>query len=108
MTAAISNTDSKRVPAAEAVEIARDFIDALSDHCERICVAGSLRRHKPFVKDVELLFVPKFEPVIERRPPEDFFSAPPPPRLINKADIVIQSLFDAGLVAKRPNENGVK
>jgi hypothetical protein len=97
------------VPASFAKDVARDFVDALRDVCERIVVAGSLRRRKPYVKDVEILFVPKFGSVapgaVQIR--TDFFIAPAKPPPVNLAERVIAQLLEARLIAPRPNVNGV-
>jgi DNA polymerase/3'-5' exonuclease PolX len=97
------------VLASDAKHVARDFVDVLRDVCERIVVAGSLRRRKPYVKDVEIVFVPKFassspEAVQIRH---DFFIAPPKPPPINLAERTIVALLDARLIAPRPNVNGI-
>lgn len=52
-------TTKTRWPHAEALEIAEEIKEALAHHCERIEIAGSIRRKKPEVGDIELLFVPK-------------------------------------------------
>ena len=39
--------------------IAIKLITLLSPHCERIEIAGSIRRNKPFVGDIELVAIPK-------------------------------------------------
>lgn len=43
----------------EAREVAAPLIEALRPHCERVEVAGSIRRGKPFVNDIEIVCVPK-------------------------------------------------
>ncbi len=48
---------SLEAAAAKALEIAQ----ALGPHCERIEVAGSIRRGKPWVKDIDLVVIPKME-----------------------------------------------
>jgi len=50
--------EPKRYPAAEASATALDLYRALSRHCERIEIAGSLRRHKPYVHDIDLVVIP--------------------------------------------------
>src|ERR1700730_14111555 len=91
-----------------ARDVAQDFIDALSDSCERVQIAGSLRRRKPYVKDVEIVFVPKLVPDSNHRLVySDFFRDPSPPPLINLAELAIANLLAAGLIWKRPNINGV-
>jgi DNA polymerase/3'-5' exonuclease PolX len=99
-------TERRRFSTEVARSVAQDFIDVLSDYCERIQIAGSLRRRKPFLKDVEIIFIPKlraprFEDKILRT---DLFSEPP---AINLAERAIANLLEAGLITKRPNVNGV-
>lgn len=43
----------------EALEIAQKVKALLSPHCERIEIAGSIRRKKPDVKDIEIVAIPK-------------------------------------------------
>ena len=46
-------------PRAVAIQVARELCEALKPHCERLIVAGSLRRGKQEVGDVEILYIPK-------------------------------------------------
>lgn len=43
----------------EALKIAQDTLQELSPHCVRLCVAGSVRRQRPEVKDIEIVAIPK-------------------------------------------------
>lgn len=43
----------------QALEIAERIKSLLEPHCERIEIAGSIRRKKPNVKDVEIVAIPK-------------------------------------------------
>ena len=43
----------------QALEIAEKTKALLAPHCERIEIAGSIRRLKPFVKDIEIVAIPK-------------------------------------------------
>lgn len=43
----------------EAIVIAERIKAELSPHCDRIEIAGSIRRKKPIVKDIELVAIPK-------------------------------------------------
>jgi len=43
----------------EARALAQSAVYVLSPHCERIEIAGSIRRHKPEVKDAEIVCVAK-------------------------------------------------
>lgn len=51
----------------KALPIAQSLVDDLSSACDRIQVAGSLRRGAPEVKDIELLVIPKAELIIKNR-----------------------------------------
>lgn len=50
---------SKRYPHAVALSVANELVATLAPYCERIVIAGSLRRQKPDVGDIEILYVPK-------------------------------------------------
>ena len=47
---------------AEALALAEETFNRLQPHCERILIAGSIRRMKPEVKDIEILAIPKHVP----------------------------------------------
>lgn len=42
-----------------AKAIADELVKQLAPHCERIQIAGSIRREKPEVKDIEIVAIPK-------------------------------------------------
>lgn len=44
---------------SEALKIAEAVLKELGPHCERIAIAGSVRRRKPEVKDIEIVAIPK-------------------------------------------------
>lgn len=46
-------------PLSTACGIAEEIIENISPFCERVEIAGSIRREKPFVKDIELVAIPK-------------------------------------------------
>lgn len=48
----------KKVPHADALEIANHIVDAISPYCERVEIAGSLRRKRPMVGDIEIVALP--------------------------------------------------
>ncbi|MEW6287659.1 MAG: hypothetical protein AB1509_15670 [Chloroflexota bacterium] len=48
-----------KLPLPEAQKIAARVIDALAPHCQRIEVAGSIRRQSPQVGDIEIVCQPK-------------------------------------------------
>jgi DNA polymerase/3'-5' exonuclease PolX len=47
---------------AEALALAEEALNALKPHCERILIAGSIRRLKPEVKDIEICAIPRMVP----------------------------------------------
>jgi len=49
----------KRYSLALAENIAQDIVESLRTHCERIEIAGSIRRKKETVKDIEIVAIPK-------------------------------------------------
>lgn len=53
----------KPIPLAAAGAIAGELVAALSPGCERIAVAGSIRRQKPQVHDIELVAMPRVQAV---------------------------------------------
>ena len=44
---------------SQALLIASQIIERLRSHCDRIQIAGSIRRGKPEVKDIEIVCIPK-------------------------------------------------
>ncbi len=49
----------QRIPLAEARRLAAKILNVLSPFCERIEIAGSIRRARPTVGDVDLVALPK-------------------------------------------------
>lgn len=49
----------RRRPFSEALAVAEDLVSLLAPSCERIAIAGSLRRRKPEVGDIELVAIPR-------------------------------------------------
>lgn len=92
-------SDKLKIDRLKAEEVAIEICDKLSPFCERISIAGSLRRQKPFVGDIELLFVPKFKETSADLFGEDL-------QLADMADEAINAMLQAGYVSKRPNING--
>ncbi|MBA7516341.1 hypothetical protein ES705_08389 [subsurface metagenome] len=45
--------------------IAEELLELLKPACQRVTIAGSIRRRKPFPNDIELLCIPKFNGVVE-------------------------------------------
>lgn len=45
---------------SKATHVANALVETLAPHCQRVLIAGSIRRSKSEVKDVELVVLPKF------------------------------------------------
>ena len=90
--------DDKKWPWEMAMPEAEAIRDRLAPACERIAIAGRLRRLKRFVHDIEIVFVPKMS-----RRPDGLFDE----KIVSVADEVIERLLQDGYFQKRPNKNGV-
>jgi len=58
--------DGRRIPREHALPVAEALRDELQSVCDRIEIAGSLRREKPTVGDIELVAQPKLFPSEDR------------------------------------------
>lgn len=90
-------SNKKQWPAADAMKVAEELQARLSPACERIAIAGSLRRSKPTVGDVEILFVPRLA-----KRPDGLFDE----KIVSVASEACDQLLRDGILAKRPNVNG--
>ena len=73
------SSSEKRYPRAEALMIAGDLIDCLAPACERLEIAGSYRRGKATVGDLELVAIAKEQKI----PVEDLFGPTGMDELVN-------------------------
>lgn len=87
-------SNGKRWPYMQAMEAAARLLGELRPYTERIEIAGSLRRKRDDVGDIELVCVPKVS--------EDMFGGRGQDLLHQHID----GLVAAGTLAKRPNVNG--
>jgi DNA polymerase/3'-5' exonuclease PolX len=71
-------SSGKKIPLAEAERLAEKYLEALSPYCLRIEAAGSVRRRKPEVGDLELVAIP--------RPVLDLFGQPSGDHCLNGVD----------------------
>lgn len=96
-----------KYPAADALAVAKVLCDALKPVTERLICAGSLRRRKPMVGDVEILYIPKLEPLKEFRQGDllggEFAQ---PINQTNMADLAINALIARGVLDQRRNSLG--
>lgn len=51
--------EDKKYSYAEAYKIASEVLEQLRPHCLRIEIAGSIRRKKEYVKDIEIVAIPR-------------------------------------------------
>jgi DNA polymerase/3'-5' exonuclease PolX len=91
--------DKLKIPLAEAVEVADWLVDRLAPACHRIVVAGSIRRRKPMVSDIEILYTAK---VATGPSPDDLFA----PLEVNCADQAIRELEREIILKRRLNKVG--
>jgi DNA polymerase/3'-5' exonuclease PolX len=89
-------------PRAQALAVAKELTLALRDYCEpeRFIFAGSLRRLKPEVGDIEVVYVPKVQMLPD---PNDLLGHPIPTLLF---DIKLDDWLRRGVISKRVGEKG--
>jgi DNA polymerase (family 10) len=92
-------SDKKKWPREEAMKVAEQLCRILKPICDRLIVAGSLRRQKETVGDIEILYIPKYEP----RQIELFIST-----YINLADEGLDQLMNDGVIEPRKNVRGAE
>ena len=92
-------SDQPRYPHADGLRVAEELVRILEPESLRIIIAGSLRRMKPTVGDVEILYVPKF---ITGPDPDDLFGI----KTFNTVDEIIFRLEHDGILHRRKNVNG--
>lgn len=90
-------SDKPKFPRAVALNVARAFCHALKPLCEWLIVAGSLRRRKEMVGDVEILYIPKTAEVRE-----DFFDR----RVVSQVDVKLDEWLQRGFIVKRLHVGG--
>jgi len=63
-----------RIALKEAQAVAQRFVEAIQDVCERAAVAGSVRRQKPTVGDIEIVCIPRHKLDLLGDPAESLLS----------------------------------
>jgi DNA polymerase/3'-5' exonuclease PolX len=98
----MSDQETKTYPLQDAVPIAEKFIEFLTPYClpNRIMVVGSIRRRKPFVKDIELLMVSKPG---TKTDDGDLFK---PQMDCDAVEIALEKLITLKVITKRENKLG--
>ncbi len=91
-------SESERIPLAEAEGLALEMVDLLRPVTERIEIAGSIRRRKETIGDIEIVCIPKMG-----EGPANLLGEP---SSINLLDVLVDSLIVGGLLAERADRNG--
>jgi len=78
--------------------VATQIVEALEPVCERIAIAGSLRRCEKTVGDIEIVYVPKYA---TGKPPGELVES-----TIDLSLAKIWDLVNAGVLVRRQNTNG--
>jgi DNA polymerase/3'-5' exonuclease PolX len=96
----MSQADKPRFPRELALSLANQLVDRMEPLCQKILICGSLRRHKAYVGDIEIVYIPTFS---ERQNPENLL-----PELItvNRVDEFLAEALREGWLAKRHNIKG--
>lgn len=92
------NTPTKKKYDRRVVILAaKEVVDAITPACERIIVAGSLRRRKLKCTDAEICYVPTF-----KTEKDGLFDT----KQVNQVDLIIEALIKDGILEKRKNALG--
>lgn len=91
--------EKPKFPRALALEVVRELLPWLQPCCTELRVAGSLRRERAMVGDVEFVFVPVLAPGVA----VDLLLPPP---LVAQTDARFEDLLARGVIEKRQNVNG--
>lgn len=87
-----------RVPLVEAGRLARELVATLAPACERVEVAGSVRRRRPDIGDIELVAVPRFA----TRPGLDLFRTPEHVDLLEEMLVALRARGELVAHPERP------
>lgn len=95
----MDNNTVIKFPLSFMEELAKDLMKRLQPFCNKIEIAGSIRRQKKLVKDIELVIIPKIETVKET------FG------LFNEEQVINKNLLDDFILSNkhfslRLNKNG--
>lgn len=93
-----------RLQAREVVPVARRFVDLIQPYCDRLVVAGSLRRRLPTVGDVELCVIPRVEAV--QTTTTDLFGESVQTAQVDRLHEFLDRALLDGIVSKRPRADG--
>jgi DNA polymerase/3'-5' exonuclease PolX len=86
----------------QAEKLTEKVKEALSPGCERIQEAGSVRRHRPLVGDIEIVAIPKLIPEL----PAQLSILGDPPQMVSALDILLEKLVKEKPHFRRGDKNG--
>jgi DNA polymerase/3'-5' exonuclease PolX len=98
----VSTSTAERLPLADAEHLALQVVELLRPACERIEIAGSIRRRKETCGDIEVVCIPK---LMESRG-TDLFGMAERPEVLNLLDMKCKALLDSGDFSPRYDKNG--
>lgn len=96
--------EKQRYPYAAARVVAAWLEDCLGPFCEKVQIAGSLRRRRAYVGDIEVLFIPKMLP-----DPESLFASltgSGQTEMVDMAERCLNLMVRDGTLSKRKNSRG--
>jgi DNA polymerase/3'-5' exonuclease PolX len=88
-----------RRPLAEIKSIADDLAARLRPACERIEIAGSIRRGRPQVGDIELVAIPRFQE--RKRPSQGTLFGPEKPPQSERASLLWDAVDALGVACSK-------
>ncbi|MDP2662775.1 MAG: hypothetical protein Q8R28_18830, partial [Dehalococcoidia bacterium] len=92
-------TTKNRIPLADALLVANGLRTNLAPSSEYMVIAGSIRRRRPDIGDIELLYVPRFEPIGQ----SNLFGKM---EMADLVDVELRRMMTQGVLGKRLNVNG--
>lgn len=96
-------SDKVKFPRADCLRVIRELKDDLDRCCERWIVAGSLRRRKEQVGDIEILYIPN---IVLRADMTLLDPCMGPDIEVNLVDELLSSMLITGVLERRKNVNG--
>lgn len=93
-------SSGERIPLSQARELAWEVMELLAPFCAQITIAGSIRRQRLTIGDLELVLLPLYS-----EPDADLFGEPLGPGA-NLLDARCDWLFEQGTFGKRYDKNG--
>ena len=86
----------------QAEPLANKIVTALAPGCERIQIAGSVRRQRPLVGDIEIVAIPRLIPEL----PAQLSILGEPPQMVSALDILLGKLVNEKPHFRRGTKNG--